>query len=689
MSLSSIAHDQEYHSHPHAPTPDGMWDAGESNTSNGIDKESDKRDRRRRARTCTRIGKAKPKYGRPGRPKHAALTELLSGTALYLTCIFLPRVPGYVYLAYVWCSSWTNYLRERMLWSIWIVWRLSLAVLERMGYVETPYQATDGGVGGTGGEDVSAMGGRRFGGKVGKFLFSTSTASLMEEFDRRRREGMHSPNPDEFTWGFGRTSSAFPAVVAVLQDVQLLIALAVLLAAIRVWFVHMLVPDMLAPRRLGELARCKSSHLLSSSAYSFGGGRSLSRSSSKEWEEGGERGWSHGERRRGLDRGSPMGEAKEEGRGWYARLIEWASQHWFRLRPSIRRALGHEPSARYPDILAERRRSSLSSSSFLRTESTADPARHLFSAPRHATATFRLLYTTSSCMVALILFRSAEFWPRHVFGSHPRANTRECWDLSGSISALGFLDDDYDSRNGALKYFFLAQAAYQLHSLCFHVVSMLLLLLYGGGGAEGSAEEMTGWIGRIVDRLWGRLSGLRHRQTDMQQRQPREESMRLISMKTSTQSYIRPMLEHIVVLALLVGAYLFSGLRRLGAVGIFTLELSSVFLQLLQVCIYAPEGSHWRRPEVVLFVHRTLTVPAFVYCRLVVLPFVLWRSALFESQEWLENIEKVFSPGWDERLYIMFNGSLCVIFALNLVLFRRLLFHPHLREIKQQRKEGY
>src|SRR6056300_238373 len=118
------------------------------------------------------------------------------------------------------------------------------------------------------------------------------------------------------------------------------------------------------------------------------------------------------------------------------------------------------------------------------------------------------------------------------------------------------------------------------------------------------------------------------------------------------------MMEHFIVLALLIGAYLFSGLRRLGAVGIFTLEVSSIFLQLLQVCIYAPENSWWRKPEVVLFVHRVLTIPTFVYCRLIVLPLVLWRSALFESQEWLEQIEKVFSPGWGERLYTVFNGLL-------------------------------
>jgi hypothetical protein len=304
-------------------------------------------------------------------------------------------------------------------------------------------------------------------------------------------------------------------------------------------------------------------------------------------------------------------------------------------------------------------------------------------APRHATATFRLFYTSISCVSALALFQSADFWPRPVFGKHPHASTRHCWDLSGSFILL---DDDYDARNnGALKYFFLAQAAFQLHSLCFHIVSMVLLLFYGGVGSAIADSNETGEVGGgndMIGRPRGgnkRMQQQHQRYSFQQQRQPRTQ--RLVSMKTSMQSYLRPMTEHVIVLALLIGAYLFSGLRRLGAVGIFTLELSSCTLQLLQVCIYAPERSILRKPEVVLFVHRILTIPTFVYCRLFVLPFVIWRSALFESHEWLEQIENVFSPLWAERLYAMFNGSLCLIFVLNLVLFRRLLFHPHLRQI--------
>lgn len=218
---------------------------------------------------------------------------------------------------------------------------------------------------------------------------------------------------------------------------------------------------------------------------------------------------------------------------------------------------------------------------------------------------FRLTYTSISCLSAYYLFHSAVFWPRQVFGSHPNASTKNCWDLSGSVVALGTLDEDYDNLNSELKYFFLAQAAYQLHSLCFHLVSMGLLLLYG----EGSRGQNLGWVRRF---LGDRRQNQQQLNQRSQQQVQQSQSRRLLSMKTSMQSYIRPMLEHFVVLALLVSAYLFSGLRRLGSLGIFSLELSSVFLQLLQICIYAPEKSWWRQPKVVIFIHRFLTIPSFM-----------------------------------------------------------------------------
>lgn len=784
MSLFSIARDQEYHSHPHAPPdspsrlheeeheivlgqhagdstkmdsaeeirkratgPQHLIDAGgeavaggsEGKMSGAEEEKAAKRNRssgNSRGRVVTRRvirstgtktsitsssssskqNANRPKYGRPGRTKHAAFVELFYGATLYVTCIFLPSFPRYIYSIYVWSNAWLNVIRERMLWSIWITWRFTVIVLEKWGYMDNPFKA-GGGQGGAGEEETAPGGGRarrRLGRRIGKYIFSTSTASLWEEFNQHHQGrdgggGVDSPtgqstglSPSPYTWGFGRSPSAFPAILMVLQDIQILVMLAVLLAMIRICFVHMLVPEYLAPRRLEALTRCKSSHLLSSSSYSFGGVRG--------WEKARERA---GVRSRSSGGGNEGGDDVAQPAGWYDRLLMYASYHWYRydcllrsswiwrlyyltsdrpvsfglqrLRPSVRRALGHEPSARYNDILtSQHQQQQQPSSPFRRSNSVPSPTQQLFSAPRHATATFRLLYTSISCVSALVLFQSAEFWPRAVLGTHSHASTRHAWDLSGSFSALGFLDDDYDHKNGALKYFFLAQAAYQLHSLCFHVVSMLLLLFYGGGAGGGSKGR---GLGTLIDRLRGMRSEKQNQRSLFQQHRQQQSS--LVSMKTSMQSYVRPMLEHVIVLALLVGAYLFSGLRRLGAVGIFTLELSSVFLQLLQVCIYAPETSWLRKTEVVLFVHRVLTVPTFVYCRLIVLPFVLWRSALFESQEWLEQIEKVFSPGWGDRIYSMFNGSLCLIFALNLVLFRRLLFHPHLKQIVQQGKDGH
>lgn len=669
-----MAHPRQHHS-----DDDDRQQAGEhAPPSADADDAGQHRPRCSRSRTTT------TRQRRPGRPKHAALLELFYGAALYTTCILLPSLPRHVCRASLHAATWLGAFRRRALWSVYISWRFALVVLERWGWLDDPYRTSaGGGEGGGGGPREDAVG-EGLARRVSRYIFSTSTAALWEEFNQHHRnEAASDPqgggDPAPFAWGFGRAAaaSALPLpvpVLVVLQDLQVLLLLAVLLAVVRVWFVHMLVPEVLAnPRRLEAMARCKSSHLLSSSAYQFG-------------HDG-----AGAEPPRGTGGMGGRGGEGEEPLGRYERIRRWCLYQWYRLRPTVRRALGHEPSARYGDLVARDRppaRPPSPARRFSPPPASADPARHrLFSAPRHATATFRLLFTSVSCLAALSTFRSAEFWPRLALGTHPDAGTRHCWDLSGSFSALGFLDDDYDAKNKKLKYFFLTQAAYQLHSLCFHVVSMLLLLLYGGetnGGAEGSGGTgKRSWVGRLIGRF--RNVGKSKDQRQHAQQPPPQSNKRLISMKTSMQSYFRPMMEHVIILAMLVGAYLFSGLRRLGAVGIFTLELSSVFLQLLQVSIYAPEHSRWRRPEFVRFVHRMLTVPTFVYCRLIVLPFVLWRSALFESQEWLDQIANVFSPGLAELLYTMFNGALCLIFALNLVLFRRLLYHPHLKQIVTQK----
>ena len=656
------------------------------------------------------------KYSRPGRPKYAAQSELYHGMILYLSAILIPSLPRYIHQLYIrWVSStYCRILHEQVLWCVWVLWRIGMFFLWKVrrwmvgswmvlwsritlssSTVSSPPQLAST-FSSTTSPSLGSSSGlvpRRLGRKIRKYIFSTSTAALWEEFNRQQQQ-IH---PSIASTRFNNTNQRYlfvpPSIrIMVLQDMQLLIFLSIILAIVRVWFVHMLVPEYLIKvRQLEALTRCKSSHLLSNSSQNLlslgggGGGGNCSGSTTAERPSrlGGN------ERVVGGGGQESVGAAtSSQQNGWPDRIRAWTLSHLHRLQPSINRALGHEPSERYDDIVEQQQqrqphhdhRQQQQLPTLLR-RSNSTPTQQLFSAPRHATATFRLLFTSISCLSALSLFQTAEFWPRAVFGTHPNASTRHCWDLSGSFSALGLLDDDYDAKNGALKYFFLAQAAYQLQSLCFHFVSMVLLLFYGGSGGCGGTINMN---------LLAKVYGGRRRNEQIQnepkqntngshehqQRDPlhKRRSRRLVSMKTSMQSYFRPMMEHVIVLAILIGAYLFSGMRRLCAVGIFTLELSSVFLQLLQVCIYAPEGSWLRNPRVVLFVHRILTVPTFVYCRLIVLPFILWRSALFESHEWLEQIEKVFSPGWAERLYALFNGSLCLIFALNLILFRRLLF---------------
>ena len=333
--------------------------------------------------TIRRTTKLNSNYARPGRPKQAAFLELLYGSGLYAFCIFLPHLPRYVYQTYIWAHRWMNVIRERILWSIFIVWRITLIVLEK-------YYGYSGGEnnnkllgseeyhlgGGTEQRPSALARGRR---RIRKYIFSTSTASLWEEFNQQQE---NQPLTGR-TWGYGKTQSAFPAILMVLQDIQFLIMLAVTLAIIRIYFVHMLVPEYLAPKRLEVLTRVKSSHLLSSSSYRFGGVK----------------GW---ERESFSGRCSDSNNREDDcldskSKGWYDQLIKWVSKRWYRLSPSIRRALGHEPSARYNDSVFPKQPNSPTPTSFRRSNSaTLHPTHHSFSAPRYATATFRLLVSRTA-----------------------------------------------------------------------------------------------------------------------------------------------------------------------------------------------------------------------------------------------------------------------------------------------------
>ena len=102
------------------------------------------------------------------------------------------------------------------------------------------------------------------------------------------------------------------------------------------------------------------------------------------------------------------------------------------------------------------------------------------------------------------------------------------------------------------------------------------------------------------------------------------------------------------------------------------------------MCVNAPEKSILRHPKFVKRLHRYIVVPSFLYCRFFVLPLVIWYSAAFESQDWLEQIERMFVPGSAMAFFVVFNGMFAFIFGLNLIFFRRLLFHPVLKDIYKE-----
>ena len=347
-----------------------------------------------------------------------------------------------------------------------------------------------------------------------------------------------------------------------LSDVQVVIAISLLLSLIRVVIVQMLVPRYLAPRRLAAMVQTKSSNLLSSAEYQFQQNESIHDGESDFHSFSGDK-------------------EKETNRSRKSSVKKYVYKFLVHALNSVRRSLGHETQTQYNDM-------------------DAIEAVHLFTAPRYATAIFRLLFCLVSCFWALSKFSSANFWPVWV-GGQRTASTKNCWDLSGSVALQGAsLDSDFDHQNSALRYFFLGQASYQIHSICFHILTMMLLVIYGGKDGYLSARQ-------------------------------------------SLTSYSRPMLEHLVYFVLTVAVYTFSSLRRLGAITIFALELSSMMLQFLQICINAPKTSPIRNDRLIKFVHHFLAVPVFIYCRFFIMPFIVQHSAAFESAMWLQQIERLFN----------------------------------------------
>jgi hypothetical protein len=256
----------------------------------------------------------------------------------------------------------------------------------------------------------------------------------------------------------------------------------------------------------------------------------------------------------------------------------------------------------------------------------------LYSAPRFATAVFRLLYTSSAVILAFISFHGANFWPWFVLGN---GSTKNCWDLSGGLT-LG-MDSDFDQCNSTLKRYFLWQASYHWHSGAFHVWSMVMLL-----------------------------------------KDPNGAPRRFLSVQTSSASYLRSLMQHILLLAAIGAAYIFSSLRRLGAIGMFAFDVSSSFLHLLQICTNAPEQSSWGKPAVVQRVYYLLVLPSYVVTRLMIWP-MLWYSATFESEQWLRQFEHQLVPGSARILKGVMHVLMALLMLMTLVHFKRLCKHTQVQ----------
>ena len=249
-------------------------------------------------------------------------------------------------------------------------------------------------------------------------------------------------------------------------------------------------------------------------------------------------------------------------------------------------------------------------------------------APLYAIAVFRFLFCLGSCMWCWCVFRKTVFWPIWV-GGPGTSTTKECWDLSALLEFHESKTEHY------LRYFLLVQIAYQLQSVWFHFVYLLVVVCWGDHNQNKSVVRST------------------------------------------FRSYLWPLFGHLIFGSLLFGLYVFSALRRLGTIGIFALELSSCALQLLQVSLYSPVMNK----TVVKRVHKYIVVPSFLYCRIFVIPYVVWYSAAFESQDWITQLEKTTIQGSGILIYTFFNSLLGIATLMNLIYLRRLLKHPKLQSL--------
>jgi fumarate reductase subunit C len=479
--------------------------------------------------------------------------------------------------------------------------------------------------------------------------------------------------------GSESTSTSMYAAIAPdagISDVAIVAFLSLSMAIIRLGLVHLLVPGYDQPKRMRALVRCKSIHLLSSQYSGNGTPRPVKKDAvtNADFEIGPPiptlPGLDINEDKNvgdALDFSSEgilpkslfpsknnashddqawITETDECDEGWDVRPDEHDAELDMEvdLPPAVSSGLISSSSAVSFQALLEQ----AGTMSPRRRESVTQEDIAIFTSPKFATAVFRFFYCSVSCTIALFFFLDADFWPPAVGGS---GNTKNCWDLS-SVGAK-IMESDFDQHNTVLRRFFLLQASYHFHSAAFHLFTALLLW-FVTSSSKNKEEESSKFFGFIP-------SGM------------------------ITVGNIITLLQHCFAVGLITFIYLFSSLRRLGAIGIFSFDASSWSLHLLQLSIN--DSSRRVTPCWIRNLRRSVVIPFFCYSRFYMFPFVIGYSALEESQDWLRQLENMLVPGIARYIHGVFVVCFCLVMIMNIIYFQRLVNHPHVSEALQRSRQ--
>lgn len=486
------------------------------------------------------------------------------------------------------------------------------------------------------------------------------------------------------------TNSSVLAPDAGISDLGIVIFLSMSMAVTRVLLVHFLVPNYKQPKRLEALVRCKSIHLLSSSysgavtptkamqLKSFDdrdthalAGFHLPNLSHKD-DSGDEDGKYNDEsdayhkinannatddglrlyKQKGNRYYLPDENENRSESNWYFGDEEIIDENERQFQaPAVSSGLLTNTSAQNLQALLEQAAPQVRRDSF-RSTTKLESTDRIFAAPKYATAVFRLMFCLFSCLIGLYSFLTADFWPPAVGGS---GSTKNCWDLSSVGVTLvhtdfDIVDSDLTGNNPILRRYYLIQASYHFHSAAFHILTSILLWFV----SKSTKKKEPRFLGFLHNGIF-------------------------------TLYNVQNFFQHVFSLVLILGTYLFSSTRRLGAIAMFSFDGSSLFLHLLQLRINAPrQGSDRSRRAMIVNLHRFLVIPVYCYARFYVFPFVVGYSAMEESQDWLQQLENMLLPGTAKFIHGFFVIAFLLFLLMNVVYFWRLLNHPHVVDARRR-----